>query len=109
VVEEGGNEEEKEEEEDTVEGETGEKEAAVVLLEPARAVKWLFRRLSHVARRYNGQRRSCVFEFFAAMGVRMGPGALIPLLPQVPRNPKPLSINPEPSTPSPRPFLDPTP
>ena len=63
------------------EGEGGEVE--VVAVEPVRAVKWLFQRLSHIARRHNGQRRTCVFQFFAAMGVRMGAGALLPLLAQV--------------------------
>ena len=48
-----------------------------------RAVKWMFQRLSHIGRRNNGQRRACVFKFFAAMGVRMGGGGLLPLLPQV--------------------------
>jgi len=72
---------EKKEEEGGGEGEGGEVE--VVAVEPVRAVKWLFQRLSHIARRHNGQRRTCVFQFFAAMGVRMGAGALLPLLAQV--------------------------
>jgi len=61
-------------------GEGGEK---VEVIPPVRAVRWLFQRLSHIARRHNAQRRSCVFQFFAAMAVRMGAGATVPLLPQI--------------------------
>ena len=35
------------------------------LVEPVRAVKWLFQRLSHIARRNNGQQRACVFQVAA--------------------------------------------
>ena len=65
-----------------VPGEDGQ-EVEVQVVEPVRAVKWLFQRLSHIGRRHNGLRRSCVFQFFAAMGVRMGAGALVPLLTNV--------------------------
>jgi len=49
----------------TPHGESGGAGAAdeeLEIVEPVRAVKWLFQRLSHIARRNNGQRRSCVFQ-----------------------------------------------
>jgi hypothetical protein len=46
-----------------------EDDAVVEVVVPHRAINWVFTRLSHVARRYNGERRECVFKFFAAMSV----------------------------------------
>jgi len=47
-----------------------------------RAIKWVFIRLSHIARKHGGDRRSCVFRFFAAMAVKMGGEGFRPLLKQ---------------------------
>jgi hypothetical protein len=46
-------------------------DAVAEIVVPHRAINWVFTRLSHVARRYNGERRECVFKFFAAMSVRI--------------------------------------
>jgi hypothetical protein len=43
-------------------GGAGAADEELEIVEPVRAVKWLFQRLSHIARRNNGQRRSCVFQ-----------------------------------------------
>lgn len=45
-----------------------------------RAVRWVFVRLSFVARKHGGDRRSFVFRFLAAMAVKMGGVGFLPLL-----------------------------
>jgi U3 small nucleolar RNA-associated protein 20 len=56
----------------------GEVEVEMDLVEPVRAVRWLFQRLSHVARRHNSHRRSCVFQVSAILHrvPQAGPGLL---------------------------------